>query len=90
MRAFATRAQLWTRHTGSLRLPVPGLRRQVAASASEIDKPDVKKLAKMAHIDVTDEEVRPSHVSSLSVDTKSVPGNAAAGPLARADTLPVR
>jgi hypothetical protein len=37
--------------------PPPSRRRAVAASASGLDPPDVRKLAEMAHIDVTDAEV---------------------------------
>lgn len=39
------------------RPPPPG-RRTLAAAATGLDPPDVRKLAEMAHIDVTDEEVR--------------------------------
>lgn len=37
--------------------PPPLRRRAVAASAAGLDPPDVRKLAEMAHIDVTDAEV---------------------------------
>lgn len=43
--------------TGPVFSRPPHARRGVAAAATGLDPPDVRKLAAMAHIDVTDEEV---------------------------------